>query len=56
MAFFCKNAQEEALKGIEKQMAIANALECLRELHKVGAISDENYAEEVRNIERHVYK
>ena len=56
MAFFCKNAQEEALKEIAKQMAIANELEILRELRECDAIVEDNYTEMLRNLEKHIYK
>lgn len=56
MAFFCKNAQEEALKNIAKQMAIANELALLRELREHGAISTDNYTETLRNLEKSIYR
>jgi hypothetical protein len=56
MAFFCKNAQEEALKEIAHQMRIDNEYKLLHELHEYGAISDGNYIETLRNLEKHIYR
>jgi hypothetical protein len=50
MAYFCANAQEEALKEVAMQMKIANIFEMSRELHKNGAISDETYIESVKEL------
>ena len=50
MGFFCQNAQEEALKEIAKQMAIANEIELIRELRKRNAISEEAAIKRLREL------
>lgn len=50
MAFFCKNAQEEALKGIEYQMWVANEFNLIRELHGIGVLSEEKYIEGLKKL------
>lgn len=43
--FMPHNAQDEALKEIAKQMAIANEIELMRELRKRSAMSEEECIE-----------
>lgn len=50
MAFFCRNAQEEALKEIAWQMKIKNELEMVHELHAQGGMSDELYIKTLREF------
>jgi hypothetical protein len=50
MSHICKNAQEEALKGIEQQMYLSNYINALRDLHYAGGISSEKYIEELKKI------
>lgn len=50
MSFFCKNAAEEALKEIARQMRIDNTIKTLRELHEIGAITKEEYAKQMRKL------
>ena len=50
MAFFCRNAQEEALKEIAIQMKITNEFELIRELYKHGAISKEIYVKSLKEL------
>lgn len=56
MTFFCKNAQEEALKIIARQMMIDNEFKILHELRQTGAISEDNYIEMLRRLEKNIYK
>lgn len=44
--------QTETLKNIARQMAIANRLNLLRELHELGAITTEVYTSELRAMEK----
>ena len=53
MAYFCKNATEEALKGIEKQMNIYNTILLLKELHATGSIDDEEYKKRLESVWKH---
>ena len=53
MSYFCKNAQEEALKGIEKQMWIKNKLELLNIRYQLGAITKEEYLEKIEILMRY---
>jgi hypothetical protein len=50
MSFFCKNAQEEALKEIAWQMKIRNIFDMIHELHELGDISDEAYIKDVKEL------
>lgn len=50
MGYFAKNLQEESLREIARQMGVANRIELLRELHNVGAISDEEFAEKLKTL------
>lgn len=50
MAFFCKDAGEEALKEIAWQMKIKNEFEIARELHAQGGVSDELYIKTLREF------
>lgn len=50
MGYFCRNAQEEALKGIERQMYLSNHINALRDLYYNGGISQEKYIEELKKI------
>lgn len=50
MGFFCRNAQEEALKNIAREMAITNEFELLRELRQHDAISEETYIAKLREL------
>lgn len=50
MAFFCTNAQEEALKAIAREMTIANTVKVVRELHDNGALTDEEYIKSLKEI------
>ena len=50
MGFFCRNAQEEALGEIARQMKVTNEFELLRELRNCGAISEEYYIEKLRGL------
>ena len=50
MAFFCKNAQEEALKEIAWQMKIANILNIERELYEKGAVSEELHIKSLKEL------
>lgn len=52
MGFFARNAQEEALAEIARQMSITNAIEALRELHAVRAISEKEYIEKMQQLFR----
>ena len=54
MTFFCRNAQEEALKEIAKQMRIANEFDIIRELRNSGAMSNEQYIELLKKLEKGV--
>lgn len=53
MAFFCKNAAEEALKGIERQMNIYNTIMLLKELRAAGSIDDEEYKKRLESVWKH---
>ena len=50
MGYFCRNAQEEALKNIAREMKIANEMKALRELLDHGAISEEDYIKHLRSL------
>lgn len=50
MAFFCKNAQEEALRELARQVWIRNEIDVLRDLRNAGAITDEQYIEKLQRI------
>lgn len=50
MSFFCKNAAEEALKEIARQMRIDNTYKVLRALYEVGNISKEEYVKQLRKL------
>lgn len=50
MAFFCKNAQEEALKEIARQMKLTNAFEVVRELRKHDGITEAEYISILKDI------
>ena len=45
MKYVVKDTTEESLKIIANQMRIENDLFIIRELHKLGEISDEQYIE-----------
>ena len=50
MAFFCMNAQEEALREIAIQMKVSNEFKVLQELRDLEAITDEDYIERLRRL------
>lgn len=50
MSYFAANAQEEALQKIAREMNLANNLELLRELHRMGAISSNEYIVELKRL------
>lgn len=50
MAFFCKDAGEEALKEIAWQMKVANILDIERELYAKGAVSEEQHIKSLKEL------
>ena len=52
MSYFAMNAQEEALKEIARQMAIANSTNLLRELYNAGAISNKDFTEKMQQLQK----
>lgn len=50
MSFFCKNAQEEALKNIAWQMKVDNSIKLASQLREVGEISEEQYVEILKEL------
>lgn len=53
MAYFCKNATEEALRGIERQMNIYNTIMLLKELHAAGSIDNKEYKKRLEAVWEH---
>lgn len=50
MSFFCKNAAEESLREIARQMRIDNTYKTLRALYEAGGISKEEYVKQLRKL------
>lgn len=49
MMYVPTNSQEESLNNIARQMGIANTIEVMRDLYKLGAINKEEY---LKNLDR----
>lgn len=50
MSYFCRNAQEEALKEIARQMRITNSMNLLTELRNRFEISEEEYIAKLKML------